>query len=81
MGLVAKKKLSIPLEGLEQVDELFFRQIQMDEKKARKRFGSFLDETKAEIYSNLKGEGVLDSFKLDKIEDGKVYLEGGIKCR
>lgn len=77
MGLVEKKKLQIPLEELENVDELFFRQIQMDEKKAAKKFGNFLDETKKEIYSNLKGEGVLDSFKLDRIEEDKVYLEGG----
>lgn len=76
MGLVEKKKIQIPLQQLENVDGLFFRQIQMDEKKARKRFGSLVDETKKEIYSSLKGEGVLDSFKLNEIREGKVYLEG-----
>lgn len=77
MKLVGKKKFQIPLEQLENVDELFFRQIQMNGEKARKRFGNFLDETKKEIYLGLQGEGVMDSFKLDKIKEDKVYLEGG----
>lgn len=77
MGLVEKKIIQIPLDGLENVEPIFFKQIQMDEKKARKKFGTFFDETKERIYADLKSEGILDSFKIDRIEGDKVYLEGG----
>lgn len=77
MGLIEKRYIKIPLEQIEGVDELFFRQVQMDGKKVMKKFKPLFDETKAEVYERLSSEGILQSFRIEEITDDAVLLEGG----
>lgn len=77
MTIVLKKREPIPLEVLTDVDEKFFRQIQMDGDKVLKKFKSIYESTKAEAYKKLKGECLYASFKIDCMDDGVIYLEQG----
>ena len=77
MGLVEKTYFKIPLEELKDIDELFFRQIQMDGDRVLKKFKKLFDETKEVVYSSFTSEGLCQSFKIEEIKDNAVFLEGG----
>lgn len=77
MGLVEKTYFKIPLEELKDIDELFFRQIQMDGDRVLKKFKKLFDETKEVVYSSFTSEGLYQSFKIEEIKDNAVFLEGG----
>ena len=72
MGLIEKRYVKIPLEQIEGVDEMFFRQVQMDGQKVMKKFKNLFDETKAEVYERLSSEGILQSFRIEEITDDAV---------
>lgn len=77
MELVEKTYFKIPLEELKGIDELFFRQIQMDGDRVLKKFKKLFDETKEVVYSSFTSEGLCQSFKIEEIKDNAVFLEGG----
>ena len=77
MGLVEKRYFKIPLEELKGIDEIFFRQIQMDGDKVLKKFKNLFEETKEVVYSRFTSEGICKSFEIKDIKDDTVLLEGG----
>ena len=77
-------KTNIPLEELENINEMFFRQVQMKEERALKRFGKQYEETRNLIFSNVKAEGIytisvsythLDVYKRQDLNTEKLVLE------
>lgn len=76
MGLIERRRISIPLEQIEGMEELFFRQIQMDGEKVLKKFRRIFEETKEDVYAHLSSEGIWQSFRIEKVEDEEVLLEG-----
>lgn len=77
MGIIEKRQIRIPLEGTKQIDDLFFRQIQMDGDKVLKKFETLFQETKKDVYACLSSEGMFQSFSIEERNDDSVVLEGG----
>ncbi len=71
-------KTNIPLEELENINEMFFRQVQMKEERALKRFGKQYEETRNLIFSNVKAEGIYTISEIEKNENHEIHLKNGI---
>lgn len=75
MGKIIKRTIDIPLNALENMDEMFFRQIQMNGAKVMKKFAKQYEDTKVLIFSNVNVKGIFTSIKIQKIDGEDIYLE------
>ena len=65
MGLVEKRYFKIPLEELKGIDEIFFRQIQMDGDKVLKKFKNLFEGNKKRwCIPDLPAKGFVSLLKL-----------------
>lgn len=71
-------KVTIPLEELENVDELFFRQVQMNGNKVLKKFRKQYDETRNMIFSGVTVEGIYTTSEIKGIEGSEIHLDNEI---
>lgn len=78
MGKFDVRTIDIPLDELENIDDMFFRQIQMRREKAMKKFSAQVEETRERIFSNVKAQGIFLSCNIAKVEGDDIHLEGGV---
>ena len=69
--------IDIPLEELENMEEMFFRQIQMERRRVMKKFSQQYNVTRHQVMSGVTAEGMFRSVKIEKKEEENIYLEGG----
>lgn len=75
--MVERKVVDIPLEKIENLDSTFFRQVQMNQEKAMRKFKGAYEETKKNIFDNIKMKGLYQSFKIIEKNEENIVLEGG----
>ncbi len=59
-------KVDIPLDELENVNKLFFSQVQMNEDRVLRKFGKQYEETKSLIFSSVRAEGIYTTSEIEK---------------
>ena len=77
MGKSDIHKIDISLEELENMEEMFFRQIQMERSRVMKKFSQQYNVTRHQVMSGVTAEGMFRSVKIEKKEEENIYLEGG----
>lgn len=82
MGTIERTIMEIPLNELEGVDDMFFRQIQMRQDKVMKKFADQYRSTRDMFFSGISMSGICESFDIDRIEDENIYTgDRVISCR
>lgn len=82
MGTIERNIMEIPLNELEGVDDMFFRQIQMRQDKVMKKFAEQYRATRDMFFSGVSMSGIFESFDIDRIEDENIYTcDRVIPCR
>ncbi len=71
-------KVDIPLDELENVNKLFFSQVQMNEDRVLRKFGKQYEETKSLIFSSVRAEGIYTTSEIEKNKSSEIHLKNGI---
>ena len=66
------------IEAHENVEEMFFRQIQMRGDKVMKKLSTQFHETKKKVFENSRIEYCMKKVSLDSIDENSVTMAGGI---
>lgn len=69
--------VDIPLGELKNLDEMFFRQVQMKSERVLKKFANQYDVTRRNIFSQISAKGIYTILSIDNIENENIYLENG----
>lgn len=77
MKQIGRRIETIPLDQLKHVDDLFFRQIKMDEERTMKKFPVLFEKTREEMYKKVSCQGVFQIFDLERVDEEAVYVNGG----
>lgn len=77
MGKLDIHKTDIPLAELKNMEELFFRQIQMDSGRVMKKFSQQYNDTRQQVMLNVAAEGMFRSLRIEKNDGNNIHLEDG----
>ena len=66
MGKSDIHKIDISLEELENMEEMFFRQIQMERSRVMNKFSQQYNVTRHQVMSGVTAEGMFRSVKIEK---------------
>ena len=82
MGTIKRTIMDIPLNELEGVDDMFFRQIQMKQDRVMEKFADRFRTTRDEFFSGVSMTGIFESFPIDWIDGDEIRLHDRvISCR
>jgi len=79
MNYLKKTLIKVPFDELKGVEDMFYRQVQMEEDRLMRKFYKQYLETKELCYSKLEAEAIYSSLKIEKIKDDVIYCEKGIQ--
>lgn len=81
MALLKRQIFEIPITEMENLDDMFFKLIEMKKEKALKRFSAQYEETRQRILGGVTVRGVCESYAVDTINGETIYLTDGTTIR
>lgn len=77
MGKIKRQIIEIKISDLDKLEDRFFEQIQMNRERVFKKFSKQLEETKQAVITGTSIRGLIEFYKIEKIEEENVILENG----
>ena len=81
MALLQRQTFDIPITEIKDLDDMFFKLIEMKKEKALKRFSTQYEETRQRIFHSVTVRGVCESFAVDTISGDDIHLADGTIIR